>query len=204
MIRHKKRRITTTPLASESVEEEEDTTAAVTIRSEGNVVYFYADVTKTNVLKLIGCLHEATMAALRQTPAFRDPEVVCYIHSDGGDAFSGLSAYDHIRRNRVPVTTIADGMVASSASIMLLGGSRRLAHQHSFVLIHQLSVAGFFGKYVDLLDEVQNSTDLMNNFRSIYQDRTKLTTKRMEQLLKKELMLDARMCLQEGFVEELV
>lgn len=179
-------------------EEEDDDEAEV--RREGTTVYFYADVRKDTVLKLLRCLREATAAALVHDDP---PPVRLYLHSDGGCAFAGLSAHDHISRNRVPVTTVADGMVASAASVMLLAGHRRLALPHSFVLIHQLSL-GFVGKYADMLDEVQNSSALMRAFTDIYTARTSMTAKRVEQLLKKERAIDAQQCLLEGFVDEVL
>lgn len=175
------------------------------IRTKGTTVYFHADVDTKTIAKFLKCLEEATESALRETHPLREPEVLVYIHSQGGDAWAGLSAMDHMRMldRRVKLVTVADGIVASAATLMLLAGRERIAMPNSFILIHQLSVEGFMGKYVELVDELKNSTELMNTFRKIYQERTKMTPKRMEQLLKKELVLDANMCLQEGFVQRI-
>tara|TARA_B110000046_G_scaffold5113_1_gene5417 strand:- start:2398 stop:3012 length:615 start_codon:yes stop_codon:yes gene_type:complete len=173
------------------------------LRRDGTAVYFCADVTKATVFKLLQLLREATACALEHAHPGRDPSVHLYVHSDGGDVFAGLSAYDHIRANRVPVTTVADGMVASAASLLLLAGETRLAMSHASVLIHQLST-GFAGKYADLLDEVQNSSALMDSLHAIYRARTDMSAKRLAVLLKKERCLDATRCLREGFVHALV
>jgi ATP-dependent protease ClpP protease subunit len=179
--------------------------AAALVTRDGTAVYFRADVTKRSVLQLLRQLREATLQSLREaTDPLREPGVTLYIHSEGGDAFAGLSAHDHIVRNRVPVTTVADGMVASAASLLLLAGQHRYAMRHSFVLIHQLSVAGFAGKYAELLDEVKNSQALMDAYEAIYAARTSLAPKRLEQLLKKEVALDAETCVREGFVEAIM
>ena len=185
---------------------DEDTEAVETtddVVCTGNNIYFYSDVTTVTIMKFVKCLHEATSYSLQNTNCVEVPRVYLYIHSNGGDVFAGMSAMDHIMSNRVPVTTIADGMVASAATFMLLGGTRRLMMRHSFVLIHQLST-GFEGKYKELVDEMQNSTSLMQTIRSIYQERTTMTTKNINKLLNKELVMDSSACIQEGFVHELV
>ena len=173
------------------------------VTRDGVAVYFHADVTKTTVLKLLKCVREASACALAHSHPLHHPTVYLYIHSGGGDAYAGLSAMDHLRNNRVPITTVADGMVASAASFLLLAGTHRLAFRHSHVLIHQLST-GFEGKYADMVDEMQNSNALMNTLRSIYRENTTLPPKRMERLLGKEVAMSAERCLKDGFVHELV
>jgi ATP-dependent protease ClpP protease subunit len=185
-------------------EEAADADDASGVKRDGTIVYFYADVTKSNVLKFATCLREATQCALQHSHSLQTPAVHVHIHSDGGCAFSGLSAMDTIlaANKRVSVVTIADGMVASAATLMLLAGARRVAMPHAFVLIHQLTSV-FQGKYIDLIDEMANSNQLMQTFRTIYTDLTQMTPKRLDQLLKKELLMDAATCLQEGFVHEI-
>lgn len=173
------------------------------VRCEGAVVYFHADVSKATVLKLVSCLRKATAHALCHAHDLQQPEVLLYIHSDGGDAYAGLSAYGHIVRNRVPVATVMDGIVASAASFLLLAGHKRYATRQSYLLIHQLST-GFCGKYADMVDEVRNSTSLMDTFRELYRERTTLGPKRLEALLKKERTLSAATCLKDGFVHEVL
>lgn len=171
------------------------------VTCDGATVHFYADVTRANVLKLQACLREASAAALRCAPPDAEPRVHVHIFSPGGDVFAGLAGVDHIARSRVPVTTVADGMVASAASFLLLAGARRLALPHAFVRIHQLSIHGFEGKYADLVDEMHNSRALMRSIRALYRDRTRLADARLDELLAKELDLDAETCVAEGIVD---
>lgn len=174
------------------------------VKRVGTSVYFYSDVSKSSVFRLIQCIHEATQCSLEYSTKFNtEPHIELFIHSHGGCSFSGLSAMDHIMNNRVPITTCADGIVASAATFLLLAGSHRVAMRHSYILIHQLSVMGFEGKYMDMIDEMENSHGIMNTFREIYKSRTNMGQKRVDQLLKKELILDSNLCLQEGFVHEL-
>jgi ATP-dependent protease ClpP protease subunit len=101
------------------------------------------------------------------------------------------------------ITTIADGYVASAATLLMLGGHQRIAMANARILIHQLST-GFWGKYVDLLDEVQNSKELMNAFKIIYSSKTSLDKRKLQSLLKKELHMNANQALEVGFVSSIM
>jgi len=178
--------------------ESEDATSRVSALH--TCVYFYSEVTRLSVFKLIEALQAATRSAMQLGVS----HVTLYIHSLGGDAFAGMSAYDHIFKNSLPVITIADGIVASAASLFLLAGARRLAMPHSFVLIHQVSLSGFEGKFADLQDEVKNSTALMKAMRDIYKTRTRMKKKELNRALKNEITLSSCECVELGFVDALV
>lgn len=175
------------------------------IYRRGTDVFFWVDVSQQSILRLFELLHEATDESLLRVKKsiFRgkpvDPIVRLYIQSYGGDVFAGLSAMTHIRTNRVPITTIADGMVASAATLLLLGGSIRYIMPHSHVLIHQLST-GFFGKHQDLLDESRNASNLMRSLSSIYLTETTLGERRIKKLMAKEVDLTTSQCISFGLV----
>ena len=160
-------------------------------------VFFYADVSPSTILKMIKALKTANENSVKTIGL---PCVYMFIHSNGGDAFAGLSAMDHIRNNPIPVITIADGMVASAASFMLLAGRTRYILPHAFVRIHQLSISGFDGKYAELMDEMQNTKVLMETIRNMYTEHTNMSEERVEEILKKEIDMDALCCLKEGIV----
>ena len=180
----------------------DDEDAPVVVQ-ERDRVYFYAEVSRSTVLQLLQSLHKATEYALKHCESVHDAAVYLYVHSSGGDAFAGLSAFDHIRSNRVPVTTVIDGFVASAATFLVLGGQHRAAMRHSALLIHQLSLSNFWGKFSDLVDEVHNSTSLMDTIKSVYAEHTHLTKKKLDAMLSKEKNMDAQTCLELGFVHEL-
>lgn len=177
-----------------------------TIVCEGVCVYFYADVSRANTLALVKCLREATVASLQHAPPapLGTPCVYLYIHSNGGDAYAGLSAYDHIRHNPVPVVTIADGAVASAASFLLLAAERRLCLAHAFVRIHQLSISGLDCKYADMVDEMQNSHCMMEKIETLYVTRTGMDVEHCRMLLRQEIDMDAERCVREGLVHEIL
>ena len=171
------------------------------VQQDGRVVYFYADVSRESVLRLVRALRRASEHAIRHSVACSEAAFVqLFIHSDGGDVYAGLSGMDHIRNCPVPVHTIADGFVASAATLLLLAGRRRYCQPHASLLIHQLS-SHFAGKYCELKDEMQNSKSIMKMFKQIYKSTTKLTDEQLQDLLSKELTVTATRSLKLGFVD---
>ena len=184
------------------IESDEEESEEGLIRQIGTRVYFHSDVTKASILNLLEKLHDAGDVALKQCVSPHTARIQLFIHSDGGDAYAGLSGMDHIEQSRVPVDTIADGMVASAATFLLLGGTRRFCLPSSVVLIHQLSTT-FWGKYNELVDEVKNSNQLMETIRSTYTKRTNLKPKQLERLLSSELTMTSEECINYGILEEM-
>lgn len=199
---HKRPRLAVEKRAAVVSEDPSDDEDAGSVTQDGDRVFFYADVSRKSVLELVTCLAKANEHALRTCTCVQAATVYVYIHSAGGDAYAGLSAFDHIHNNKVPVTTIIDGFVASAATFILLGGEYRVAMKHSNMLIHQLKTT-FWGKFSDLVDEMDNSKSLMETIKQIYSENTQMSKKKIDCLLSKEKNMDAARCLSLGFVQEL-
>jgi len=68
-------------------------------------------------------------------------EIKIFINSPGGSADGGFAIFDTVRFIKSPVKTIATGLVASAASLVLLGAKKehRFGFPHCRILIHQPS-----------------------------------------------------------------
>ena len=97
----------------------------------GNKIFFHRDVDDDSVLELISILHDFEQKFVTN--------VTIFIKSGGGDLYSGFSAMDHMKKSSLNITTVADGLCASSATLILYGGKRRLMMPNARVLIHQAS-----------------------------------------------------------------
>ena len=161
----------------------------------GNKIYFYTDISARTILQLKKVfdvlLSEITEVSHRY--AF-EPNIELHLYSNGGDVFMGLDMYNYIKRCPISVHTYIDGMIASAATFIYLAGNRRFISDYNHVLIHQLSTT-FGGKYEDLSDEFKNSKSLMACIRDLYKSNTKIPTKTLDELLKRELLLDTKDCI---------
>lgn len=58
-------------------------------------------------------------------------------------------------------------------------------------------------RYQDMVDEVQNTQDLMDTFRSIYSSHTKLEGERLESTLRGERAITASDCMELGIIHSI-
>jgi ATP-dependent protease ClpP protease subunit len=168
--------------------EEEDSFVKV----QGNEIFFYCEVSDVTVLEF--------NMKLRQL-AKEHSHITVYIHSNGGELWAGLSAMDHIRKCPSHVTTVADGICASAATMMLLAGDERQMLEHSYVLIHQVNTDGSWEKYSDLKEQVGNYDRFMKNFKKIYEKYTNIPSNVLDKLFMKDIYWDYRKCVKYGVVQ---
>jgi len=169
-----------------------------------NDIFFYTDIDDDSVLwlnKQLTILEKKLLIQTIECPGYK-PYIRLFIKSDGGDIFAGVSAMDHIANIKVSVVTIADGLCASAATFLLLGGTKRLIKKHAFVLIHQLSTEGFWGKFEEVKDEMKTLKKFMAMIHGIYEVKTKIPQKKMNKLMKKDIYLSAEQCLKYDIVDE--
>ena len=171
------------------------------VTSNKNKVYFHCDVSRKNVMLMIQELDKAVKYVREYMD--EDSKIHLYIHSEGGDLYSGLSGMNHIKNCRVPVVTHVDGICASAATDLLMGGYKRVMSKYSQVLIHQLS-SGVIGKYEEIKEETENCTKLMQMMRDIYNEHCKIPKKMLDKLLSKEIYLNADECLKYKIIDEIV
>lgn len=174
-----------------------------------NRIYFYGEVTRDTILTLNKQLDEM-VRTLRifqiNYDAPKPPPIRLYIQSEGGDliaALSTLSRIAEIKSKGVEVHTIVEGIAASAATLISIGGSKRFVRQHATMLIHQLR-SGFWGTYAEFQDETENVKLLMKEMRSIYSQYTKYRGKALESILKRDLYLSANECIKMGLADEIL
>ena len=176
------------------------------VSSEYNKIYFYSGVTRQDNLQLNKLLLNTgqKMESIRlcyQLP--EPPKVYLHINSYGGSVFAGFSSVDYIKNCPAPVVSIIDGCAASAATIMSVVAKERYIHEHSFMLIHQIS-SGMWGKFEDMKDDMKNNELLMKKIIGIYQEHTKLPKSKITQILKRDLWWDAKPCLKYGLVDDII
>lgn len=188
---------------------EEDGNAATTTAEKvcalENNIYYYSEVSRSSCLMLNKLITKISTEL--KTFAFledRDPAAIkLHINSFGGSVFAGLSSVDYIINAPVPTISIINGCAASAATLMSVVASKRKMHQHSFMLIHQLS-SHMWGKYTELQDDMKNNELLMETIKSIYKNYTEVPPKELDKILEHDLWWDAKTCLKYGLVDEII
>ena len=170
-----------------------------------NKIYYYASVTRESASELnkkIGEI-ESKSLTLANTLDIDPPSLKILINSGGGSITAGISSMDTMLRCKVPVHTYVDGFAASAATFLSVAASGRFMSRNSYMLIHQLSTT-FWGKYSEFEDEKQNLDLMMETVKSVYKEHTKVPMKKLDEILKHDLLWDAKTCLEYGLIDDIV
>ena len=170
-----------------------------------NKIYYYSNVNRESAVELnkkIGEI-ESKSLTLANTLDIDPPVLKILINSGGGSITAGISSMDTILRCKVPVHTYVDGFAASAATFLSVVGNYRFMSRNSYMLIHQLS-SNFWGTYANFEDEKQNLDLMMKTIKDVYKKYTKVPMKKLDEILKHDLLWDAKTCLEYGLIDEVI
>jgi len=171
-----------------------------------NKIYFYAEIYRDKVLQLNRKIRELNNSMSRQKVQLslqEDIPIYLYINSFGGSIFSGFSAMDALIKSELPIVTIVDGCCASAATFLSVVGTKRYITPHSYMLIHQLS-SFHWGKYEEFKDEMKNLEKFMILIKEVYGKYTQIPEEKLEEILKHDIWLNAKECLEYKLVDEII
>ena len=170
-----------------------------------NKIYFYANVNRESVVELnkkVGEI-ESKSLTLANNLDINPPSIKILINSGGGSITAGISSMDTILRCKVPVETYVDGFCASAATFISVVGKKRFMSRNSYMLIHQLS-SSLWGKYSEIEDEKKNLDLMMETIKNVYKEYTKVPMKKLDEILKHDLLWDANTCLKYRLIDEVI
>lgn len=176
------------------------------IEADENHVYFYATVGEKESLELIRLIRrlDIEMSYLANRLGLtKNPPIHLYIHSPGGDVFSGLNICDAIDNCKTDVYTYIEGSAASAATLIASRGKKRFINKRAFMLVHQPQMI-WAGKHDEFLDEIENQKHIFNTVKDVYLDTCKIDEEKLVELLRHELWLPAEKCLEYGFIDKII
>jgi len=192
-----------TSLVKKTVNNKEITEKHIAVHE--NKIYFYAGVNRESAAELnkkIGELQVKSFTMANNLDIEPYP-IHLHINSGGGSIISGIASMDTILSCKVPVYTYVDGFAASAATFLTIVGNKRFISRHSYMLIHQLT-SNFWGKYSEFQDAKQNLDLMMDTVKNVYKKYTKVPVRKLNEILKHDLMWDAKTCLKYGLVDEII
>lgn len=93
-----------------------------------------------------------------------------YINSPGGSVFDGLAILNALRRHPANVTVTVDGLAASAASFIAMGGDEVVMGRNSELMIHDASGI-CIGNSSDMQTMADDLARISDNIASIYAER---------------------------------
>ena len=135
----------------------------------------------------------------------RDREIQFYINSPGGQITSGLAIYDTMQIISAPVTTVAVGMAASMATILLTGGTagRRHALPSSTIHLHQ-PLGGAQGQAVDIEIQAKEILRLRDLLNKILKRHTGLSEEQIDHYTDRDFYMTAEMAKEVGIIDQVL
>ena len=131
--------------------------------------------------------------------------IIIHINSGGGDMYAGVSIHNRLRELGADIVTIADGLAASSASVIFMAGDTRRVYPGSNVMIHS-AANGLCGYYQiqdveTVLERLKAHNQSMVN---IYAERTGKTEEEIHAMVDgKETWFTGKAAVDAGFATEL-
>lgn len=132
--------------------------------------------------------------------ALKGKNITVRINSRGGDVFQALAICNAIKE--AGVTVSIDGLAASAASVIAMGGSKIKMADNALMMIH-LPSAMLWGMYDEAeLAKVQTGLSaIKNSIVQVYQSRLKDGS--AEELMTAETWLSAQEALDKGLIDEI-
>ena len=134
-----------------------------------------------------------------------DRDINIYINSPGGDINALFAIYDTMQYVKPDISTICFGQAASAAAVLLAAGTKgkRLALQHSRVLIHQ-PYAGAQGQASDIEIAASEIQRLKVQLEEILAAHTGQTIDRIAADTDRDFVMTAAEAKEYGIIDEVI
>jgi ATP-dependent Clp protease, protease subunit len=148
--------------------------------------------------------HVATMLTLLER---RDPKapITVFVNSPGGSADSGFAIYDLLRFSPCPITTVANGVIASAAVLIYLGTNkeRRFSLPNARFLLHQPSTATR-GQATDIDITAREIVKLRTRYNQIVHEQTGKPVEQVTKDSDRDFWLTSAEAVEYGLVGRLI
>lgn len=179
--------------------------------SRGERAYdIYSRLLKDRIIMLSGEVNDQMANSIIAQLLFLDAQdsekdIYLYINSPGGVITSGLAIMDTMNLVKADVQTIAIGMAASMASILLTAGTKgkRYALPNATVLIHQ-PLGGAQGQQTDIQIAAEEILKTRNKINQILADTTGQPLEKIQQDTERDNYMTAEQALKYGLIDHIM
>lgn len=170
----------------------------------------YSRLLKERIIFLTGPINDVVANSLIAQLLFLEHEnpekdIYFYINSPGGIVTSALAVYDTMQYIKPDVVTIAIGMAASAAAVLLAGGAKgkRAALPHAEILLHQV-MGGVEGQAVEIEITARQIVKLKNRINEILSFHTGQPMKKIEIDTDRDFYLSAYEAKDYGLIDKVI
>ena len=179
--------------------------------SRGERAYdIYSRLLKDRIIMLSGEVNDQMANSVIAQLLFLDAQdsekdIYLYINSPGGVITSGLAMLDTMNFIKSDVQTIAIGMAASMASVLLAGGTKgkRFALPNSTILIHQPS-GGAQGQQTEIEIAAEEILKTRKKMNQILADATGQTVEQIKKDTERDHYMSAQEAKDYGLLDDIL
>ena len=170
----------------------------------------YSRLLKDRIIMLSGEINDQMANSIIAQLLFLDAQdntkdISLYINSPGGVITSGLAIMDTMNFIKSDVSTIAIGMAASMASILLTSGTKgkRFALPNSTVLIHQ-PLGGAQGQATDIAIQAEHIIKIKNRMNEMLAQNTGQPLEKIKNDVERDYFMTAEEAKAYGIIDEVI
>ena len=151
----------------------------------------------------IAAIIQAQLLFLESSDSRSDVQI--YIHSPGGEVYSGMGIYDTMQYVSMDVATICTGMAASMAAVLLCAGEKgkRTALKHARVMIHQ-PLGGIGGKVSEIEISVKEIRKIKEELYTIISEHSGQPMEKVAEDSDRDYWMRAQEAKEYGMIDEVL
>lgn len=193
LIRHAKFKFKKQDLESEE-ETDDSELLEENFDRESRTVFLFDEISGQTTLQCIKGL-----MILDRTPG----EITLMINSEGGSVADGWALIDFVSQMKNPINGMVFGAAFSMASLILQACKTRSMSKHSYLMVH----AGSIEIDTDTNSAILNADYLKRDLEitmEYYRARSRITPRKMKELMSQDSFLDANECLKFGLIDQII
>lgn len=137
--------------------------------------------------------------------SINNEDIFIYINSPGGSVTSGLAIYDTMNYIKSDIQTVATGLCASMAAIILAAGTKgkRLSLKNSEIMIHQV-LGGTQGQATDIKIQAERILIIKAKLNKILASLCNKTENKINKDTERDYYLSASDALKYGLIDKII
>lgn len=176
----------------------------------GEKIYdLYSKLLTNRIIFLSGEINDEltnlVISELLYLDSLNHEDIFLYINSPGGSVTSGLAIYDTMNYIKSDVSTLAIGMCASMAAIILAAGTKgkRLSLPNSEIMIHQV-LGGMEGQATEIKIQAERILELKKKLNSILASLTGKSINKIDEDTERDHYLNPKNALSYGLIDKII
>jgi ATP-dependent protease ClpP protease subunit len=129
-------------------------------------------------------------------------EIDLRLNSPGGNAWDGMAIHNALRAHPATVTVTVDGMAASAASLVAMGGDRILMNRGGQMMVHE-AWGGAIGSAADMLKSAEMLDKISDSYADVYAARAGGTRAEWRGVMREETWYTAQEAVDAGLADAL-